>query len=157
MSGIDINRLGPDARRQIAAKTDISFEREQKRSKYGNVKTVRVMPNGMEHVFDSKKEAERYDELMALLYAGKIRNLKLQPHYTFGAPYITSDGEKVTREDYVADFAYEKQVEYATPSANGPAAPWVHVVEDVKGKKTQMYLRKKNVMLEKYHVTITEV
>ena len=43
-------------------------------NKYGNKKAVR---NGI--TFDSQKEAVRYDQLMLMLCAGEIRDLKLQP------------------------------------------------------------------------------
>ena len=46
-------------------------------NKYGNKKAVR---NGI--IFDSQKEAARYDQLMLRLCAGEIRDLKLQPEFT---------------------------------------------------------------------------
>ena len=49
-------------------------EPEQKRAKYQNQKAER----GEIH-FDSQKEARRYDELLLMLRAGEIRDLRLQP------------------------------------------------------------------------------
>lgn len=147
----DIQRLGPDAKAQIVAKAAVDLAKKQ--SKYGNVKTPRTMENGTEYTFDSKREAARFDELMLLLKAGKVRNLKLQPHYTLIAPCILPNGEKVKREEYVADFEYEE----IAMTADLSALVWVPVVEDVKGKRTDMYLRKRNQMLDKYGITVREV
>ena len=115
-------------------------------AKYHNVKAVRVMPNGEEHVFDSQKEARRYDDLMMLLRAGQIRELKLQPQFTLQESYIAADGNRVRAIKYVADFSYEKQ--------NG-----TKVVEDVKSKatETRVYRLKKKLMQEKFGIGVREV
>ena len=39
--------------------------------------------------FDSQKEARRYDELMVMLRAGIISDLRLQPQFTLQESYIT--------------------------------------------------------------------
>ena len=79
LNGDDLARLGPAAQRQILQKIGAKATKE---SKYHNEKAVRLMPNGKEYTFDSQKEARRYDELMLLLKAEKIRNLKLQVQFT---------------------------------------------------------------------------
>lgn len=96
--------------------------------------------------FDSQKEAARYDELILLLKTGKIRFLKLQPEFTLQEAFITPDGEKSQAIKYRADFSYEIR-------ANDK---WEFVVEDVKGVKTQLYLMKRKMMLDK-GIRITEV
>lgn len=148
---IDVSRLGPNAQRKIAAKS--GGEKAKKGAKYGNVKTRRTLPNGTDRIFDSRREAERYDELLALERAGAIRALRIQPHFTLREPCVLSSGEKVAREEYIADFSYERRTE---PDCTG-AVYWVREVEDVKGVRTAMYLRKKNEMLDKYGISIREV
>ena len=51
-------------------------------SKYHSRREIRTTPAGKTVTFDSRKEARRYDALMALLAAGTIRDLKLQPEFT---------------------------------------------------------------------------
>lgn len=97
--------------------------------------------------FDSTMEAKRYDELMLLLKAGKIRNLKLQPEFTLTEAYKTPEGESVKAMRYRADFSYDKHL--------GDGF-WEHVIEDVKGMKTPQYLLKKKLMQDR-GLTITEV
>lgn len=108
-------------------------------NKYHNKKTT---VNGIN--FDSKREADRYIELMLLQRAGKITNLKLQPVFTLQEGFITPKGEKVRPITYKADFSYRK-------SENGPL-----IVEDVKGVRTKEYLIKKKLMLDK-GIEIVEV
>lgn len=145
----DIAKLGTGAQRQILHKLQAA-ERKATCGKYRNTPTE---IHGIR--FDSKKEASRYQELRAMLRAGKIRNLKLQPQYTLQESYITPDGERVRAIRYVADFAYERETE---PDRNG-ATYWVPTVEDVKSKatKTQKYEIKKKLLRERYGIAITEV
>jgi hypothetical protein len=106
-------------------------------NKYGNKKAVR---NGI--TFDSQKEAARYDQLMLMLCAGEIRDLKLQPEFTLQEAFTTPLGERVRAIKYRADFAYERPTE---PDCTG-AIHWLPVVEDVKGYKTKEYELKKKLM-----------
>ena len=103
--------------------------------------------------FKSAKEARRYDELALMERRGLIRNLQIERAFTLQEPYIQSDGAHVKSERYFADFVYERPTK---PDCNGQVY-WIQEVEDVKGKRTQMYLRKKNEMLAKYGITIREV
>lgn len=64
----------------------------ESKEKYHNVRTDRTSEAGGRVNFDSKKEARRYDELMAMLRAGKIRDLKLQPQFTIQEAYTTPGG-----------------------------------------------------------------
>lgn len=105
----------------------------QKRNKYGNRKTE---INGIK--FDSKKEAERYLYLRNLERSGEISNLHLQEKFCLQRPYVDSQGRKVERIDYVADFTYicDGQLQ----------------VEDVKSKvtaKNSVYVLKKKLMADK--------
>jgi hypothetical protein len=64
------------------------------RSKYGATPTI---VDGIR--FDSKLEAKRYAELLALEKAGKISNLTRQDRYPLGVGAVKLG-------DYVADFSY---------------------------------------------------
>ena len=119
-------------------------------NKYGNKKAVR---NGI--IFDSQKEAARYDQLMLRLCAGEIRDLKLQPEFTLQEAFTTPLGERVRAIKYRADFAYERPTE---PDCTG-AVHWLPVVEDVKSKatRTAQYEMKKKLLRERLGLSITEV
>lgn len=136
----DVSGLGLAAQRQILEKLGQQVHPEKK-SKYN------AQPDARGKIkFDSKKEAGRYDELMILLRAGKISDLKLQPQFTLQESYVTPDGIRVRAIRYVADFCYT--------DASG-----VTVVEDVKSKatKTRVYKIKKKLMLERFGITIKEI
>ena len=136
----DLARLSPAAQRQIYQKTLAEQRRKNTKKKFNNVPTKR---NGIK--VDSKKEAGRYDELMALMRAGEIDNLKLQPQFTLQESYMTEEGERVRAIRYVADFSYTQGGEF--------------VVEDVKSKATAtaQYKMKKKLMQERFGVSVKEV
>lgn len=123
--------------------------------KYHNVRTQRTLEDGGKVDFDSKKEARRYDELMAMLRAGQIRDLKLQPQFTIQEAYTTPEGQRVRVIRYQADFSYERATE---PDCNGEIH-WLRVVEDVKSRatKTRVYEIKKKLLREKLGIEIREV
>ena len=118
---------------------------QEKKRKYNNQPDQR----GNVH-FDSQKEARRYDELLMLQTAQKIRNLKLQPQFTLQESYLTPEGDRVRAIRYVADFSYE------VPEGEGQ---WRLVVEDVKSKatKTKQYEMKRKMMLNRFGIKIEEV
>ena len=144
----DLARLGPRAQKQALEK--LGAQQQARESKYHNQKDSRG-----EIQFDSKKEARRYDELMVLLRAGKIRNLRLQAQYTLQESYVTPDGERVRAIRYIADFAYER----ATAPDQTGTVHWLPVVEDVKSKatKTEKYKIKAKLFWDRYGFGITEV
>lgn len=126
-------------------------------SKYGNIPTTRKV-KGTTIRFASQKEACRYDELILMQRAGKIRNLKLQPEFTLQEAFTTPEGEKVNALRYRADFSYEKWGNEPAPE-QGPRTyreTWTPVIEDVKGVRTKVYLMKRKMMQER-GLTITEV
>ena len=92
-------------------------------------------------VFDSKKEAKRYQELKAMEEKGEISLLRTQ------YPLVLIEKSKYGRQiKYVADFTYLQ---------NG-----IVVVEDVKSPytaKNPIYRLKKRMVAEKYDVVIKEV
>lgn len=104
-------------------------------SKYGNRKTI---AHGVQ--FDSKAEAARYCELLLLVRAGEITQLRLQPRFQV-VPKV--DGERAVH--YIADFEYM--------DADGK-----HIVEDVKGKRTKDYVIKRKLFKWQYpHIQHIEV
>lgn len=93
-------------------------------TKYNNKK---VTVNGQ--VFDSKKEARRYKELLLLEKAGEIKDLRTQVKFKLiPAQRDETTGEVIEREcSYKADFVYSE----------GDKT----VVEDVKGFRTEKRIR----------------
>jgi hypothetical protein len=100
-------------------------------SKYHNIKTE---IDG--HVFDSRREAERYIILRAMNADGSISSLTLQPEL----PIVIND-VKVCK--YIADFRYEQ---------NGRV-----IFEDAKGIRTAVYRLKKKLVKAVYDIDIVEV
>lgn len=122
------------------------------RSKYNAHKTE---VDGIK--FDSRKEARRWEELMALAEAGEITELERQVPFkltpTIREPDKTGPrggiihGKVIERPSfYVADFVYK--------DADGNK-----VVEDVKSPatRTPVYVLKRKLMLAIYHIRIREV
>lgn len=103
------------------------------RSKYNSRPTI---IDGIR--FDSKAEAARYVELRLLERAGQLTGLELHPSYLLQSKYTTRAGENVRAITYVADFRY-------TETATGRM-----IVEDVKGKATDVYKIKKKILLWRY-------
>ena len=118
-------------------------------NKYRNKK---VVYNGI--VFDSKKEAQRYSELLLLENAGAISNLQMQVKYVLipaqREPSVpkkrggVKPGKLIEREcSYIADFVYQE---------NGKT-----IVEDTKGIRTKEYVLKRKLMLWVHGIRIKEV
>lgn len=128
----------PEKYREQVAKAVVS---QQKKSKYGNVKTE---VNGIK--FDSQKEARRYQTLILAQKSGLIRDLRLQHEFTLQEAYTTCTGKRIRAIKYRADFTYYM--------ADGDSM----VIEDVKSKgtKTKEYELKKKLMADKGY-TILEV
>ena len=91
--------------------------------------------------FDSKREAERWQELNILLRAGVITDLRRQVRYELSTTKKIN-GVTVRGCSYVADFVYTQ---------NGHT-----VVEDAKGFKTAEYKVKRKWMADKYGILIKE-
>lgn len=103
---------------------------KKRRNKYGNIKTT---VDGT--TFHSKKEAERYRVLRQEVEDGVIHSLRLQPSFT-----IRVNGHLICR--YIADF------EYVRDGAT--------VVEDVKGRITDVYRLKKKLVRAVLGIEILE-
>lgn len=108
-------------------------------AKYNNKK---ITVDGQK--FDSKKEANRYQELLLLEKAGVIKNLSRQVKFVLIPSQRDENGKVVEREcSYKADFKYEEGLKT--------------VVEDVKGFRTKEYIIKRKLMLYQYGIRIREV
>lgn len=108
--------------------------------KYHNRKTI---VNG--HTFDSKKEANRYSELLLLERAGAIHDLRTQVKYVLIPSQRSKETGKVIEREcsYKADFVYTEGGET--------------IVEDVKGFRTKEYIIKRKLMLYVYGIRIREI
>ena len=109
-------------------------------------------------VFDSGKEAHRYEELLLLQKEGKITDLNTQvtyelippQHYTYARfsknGRRLKDGVKLLERGckYIADFVY---VDTATGE---------RIVEDTKGFRTAEYIIKRKLMLFVHGIRIRE-
>ena len=107
----------------------------ERKSKYGNKRTLVL---GI--YFDSKKEAERYQELLLMKEAGDIFDLEIQPKFVLQEAFIHDVEGKVREVAYLGDFAYK----------TGIGEDFKMVVEDVKGMKTDVYKLKKKLFLYKF-------
>lgn len=128
-----------------------AFYGNRSQSKYKNHK---VEVDGI--IFDSKKEARRYQELKLAEKAGAIGDLKRQVRFELipaqrepdqrGPKGGTIKGKIIERKvEYVADFVY-------TDLQDGKT-----VVEDTKGLRTPEYIVKRKLMLYVHGIRIREV
>lgn len=103
----------------------------------------KITVNGI--VFDSHREARRYQELQLLLRAGEISQLELQKKYTLIPVQKKPSGGTERAVTYTADFVY-------TDNRTGKK-----VVEDAKGIKTQQYIIRRKLMLYVHGIEVKEV
>lgn len=94
-------------------------------------------------VFDSRKEAGRYQELKILERSGIIRGLELQVPFDLHA-WNPDSGTSAKVGRYIADFVYQDQ--------QGRTC-----VEDVKGMATPLYKWKKKHAEAQYGIRIIEI
>lgn len=108
-------------------------------NKYGNRK---VVLDGKR--FDSKKEAQRYQELITLQRSGWISGLECQKRFELIPVQKDGDGKIIENKCvYVADFCYQQ---------DGKT-----IVEDVKGVKTDVYIIKRKLMLYVHGIRVREI
>ena len=124
-------------------------------AKYGNIMTK--TSDGK--VFDSKREAGRYEQLRLLERAGEITDLRLQiPYELIPNQYETYEryGKRGQRlKDGVR--LLEKKVEYIADFVYKDAKTGVEYVEDTKGKRTKEYIIKRKLMLYVHGIKIREI
>lgn len=89
--------------------------------------------------FDSKWEAERYGQLVAMERAGIVRNLERQVRYN-----ILVNEQKICQ--YVADFVYE-DLGFNKDKCE-------KIVEDAKGVETPEFKLKKKLMKAVFNIEI---
>ena len=111
-------------------------------------------------MFDSKKEAQRYQKLKLMEKAGVISNLNRQVKYELvPAQYI--NGKLVERAvTYTSDFEYDELIKARQRTVmvyDGASVIGKHIVEDVKGVQTDVYKIKRKLMLHKFGIRIREV
>lgn len=143
MNGLRFERMAdmpPRMREAYARQVLPKAQAQQAAAKYHNAPAERA---GIR--FDSQKEARRYDELMVMLRAGIISDLRLQQQFTLQESYMTETGERIRAIRYTADFSYR---------FGGKL-----VVEDVKSKptRTKEYLRNRKFMRSKFGIDIQEI
>ena len=112
-------------------------------NKYKNRK---VIADGQ--LFDSKKEAIRYQQLKSLEKIKAISDLQRQVKYTLIPSQKDENGKVIEQKcSYIADFVYRQ---------NGQI-----VVEDVKGYRKggayAVFAIKRKLMLQKYGIRVKEV
>ena len=100
------------------------------KSKYGAIKTK----CGHNHWHDSKKEATRCDELHAIQRGSVISRLKTQVKFVLQNSFWIGH-EKIRPICYYADFTYLED--------------GVLIIEDVKGKLTDVYKLKRKMLQHK--------
>lgn len=101
-----------------------------KYNKYGNKKVT--IDNIL---FDSKKEARRYQHLKNMQEAGLITNLVLQPKFVLQDAFMYKN-RTYRKIEYIADFSYVRVEDD------------ILVVEDVKGLKTDIFKIKEKMFLK---------
>ena len=94
-------------------------------------------------VFDSRREAARWQELKLLERGGSITELERQVSYTLIPPQRIGKRVAERAVTYIADFRYRE---------NGET-----VVEDAKGMRTRDYIIKRKLMLYVHGIRIREV
>lgn len=120
-------------------------------NKYSNKK---VVVDGV--TFDSKREANRYQELLLLERVGAIKNLKTQVKYTL----IPAQYEKVwkpRKKAYEKGKCLERECSYIADFVYVDIKSGEIVVEDTKGFKTKDYIIKRKLMLYVHDIKIKEI
>jgi hypothetical protein len=114
--------------------TVIRFGTGRQGTKFGNHKTIR---GGQ--VFDSKREANRFDALKLLEANGEVRNIRRQVKYV-----MIVNGVRITT--WKADFVYDELRK----------GTWTEVVEDSKGYPNDRWPMKKKLMKACHGITVRE-
>jgi hypothetical protein len=99
------------------------------RSKYG---AKPAEQDGL--TFDSFAELRRYQELLLLLAAGEITDLRVHPRYTLLEAFTDARGRKHRALAYEGDFEYFE------------VSSGLTVIEDVKGMETREFRIKEKLL-----------
>lgn len=124
-------------------------------SKYYSIKTR--ASDGI--VFDSKKEAQRWEQLLLLQKAGKIVELRRQVKYELiPAQYrIEERYSKTGKRLKDHKRLIERKVEYIADFVYTDAGTGETFVEDTKGVRTKDYTIKRKLMLLVHGIQIKEI
>lgn len=120
----------------------LSFASTKKTETTNKYKAVSKVVDGIK--FASTGEAERYVQLKGYERLGMIKDLRLQVWYELTPKMETESGEKIKPSHYIADFVYFNKIKNK------------EVVEDFKGKRTQLYIDKKKQMMNVRKIEIYE-
>ena len=123
--------------------------------KYYNIKTKTSDGN----IFDSYKEARRWEQLRLLEKAGKIRELTRQVAYELipaqYEPYERYSKKGVRLKDGVR--LIERRVEYVADFVYTDAETGENIVEDTKGVRTKDYIIKRKLMYAVHGIKVHEI
>ncbi|MRG86986.1 DUF1064 domain-containing protein [Salinibacillus xinjiangensis] len=108
----------------------------KRRNKYGNHK---IKVDG--HTFDSKKEAQFYQELIYRKRVGEIKGFTLQPRYELLEGF-KKQNKTYRKMEYVADF----EIEHLDGSIE---------VVDIKGHETEGFKLKRKLFDYKYPLKLS--
>jgi hypothetical protein len=98
------------------------------------------------NVFSSKKEFDRYQELLSLHKAGKITNLERRVEIPLLPSQRDEHGHVIEREcSFIADFVYFDIEQGKT------------IYEDAKEIRSKEYILKRKMMLYLNHIAVHEV
>lgn len=129
--GVYLDRCESDSVHMIEVMTVSQYKQMSgRKSKFGAIRTQCAS----KHIHDSKKEAVRCLELTALSKKGTISRLKQQVKFVLLKGF-TYQGSKIRPLTYIADFTYYEKGTY--------------IIEDVKGRLTEVYKIKKKLLLHK--------
>lgn len=124
-------RMTAEEYRKMFNKEDPADTKPKRINKMGNIRTE---VDGVK--FDSKLEAEYYNQLKLLKQAGIIKEIKLQPRYLLQEGF-NKNGKRYQPIHYVADF----EVKYEDGTLE---------VIDVKGFETNIFKIKEKMFEYKY-------
>lgn len=135
MDKLDMTKYTPREEPNKQYYHDIEIK-EEKPTKFGNKPTW-----VNDHLFQSKKEAQYYVDLLLQERCGNVREIKLQPRYLIQEAF-TKNGKKYQKIEYVADFEYEEK------AVRGHH--WVERIVDTKGVKTEAFKIKQKMFELRY-------
>lgn len=111
--------------------------------------------------FDSKKEAQRYRDLLDLQSRGLISDLQRQVKFEL-IPSMRADGHTNTRGRYIPGPVIERAVYYVADFVYTDCTG-ERVVEDVKGYRGtssagyKVFIIKRKLMLQRYGIRVKEI
>ena len=111
--------------------------------------------------FDSKREYNRFRELLLLEKAGEISNLRRQVKFVLIPAQYEKTPERYTKGERKGELKkgklLERECAYLADFVYINNADNKKIVEDTKGVKTKDYIIKRKLMLARYGIRIKEV